>query len=132
MGACGRLALDAQGTVASRTTTNAYRLALLLSYGKFGADVAIIAPTGAVAVTPTRGVGAAPVVGGTGEQPGVLPVATLTPLGEATSGAGLLSATHIVRIVAIVSLVVIGAVVAVAVWRGGRRRDTRPAARSRR
>jgi hypothetical protein len=127
-----QLALDAQGTAVNNGTTNAYRLALNLTYGKFDTDVAIIAPTGAVAATPTLGANATPVAGVTGGAPSVLPIPTLTPIGEATSDVGLLSATHIVRLVAILSLVVIGAVVVVAVRRGGRQQGARSTRRSRR
>jgi len=127
-----QLTLDAQGTATSGTTTTAYRLALTLSYGKFDTDVAIIAPTGAVAGTPRMGVAATPVVGAIGGASGAVPVPTLTPIGEVTSDAGVFSATHIVRLVAILSLVVIGAALVVAVRRGGRQQGARPPTRSRR
>ncbi len=127
-----QLTLDAQGTATSNGTTNAYRLALNLIYGKFDTDVAIIAPTGAVAAPPTLGVNTTPVAGVAGGVPGAVPVATLTPLGQATSGAGVLSATNLVRLVAILSLIVIGVVVLVAVRRGGRQHGARAATRPRR
>jgi hypothetical protein len=127
-----RLTLDAQGTATGGGITNAYRLALTVNYGQFDTDVAIIAPNGAVAATPGLGAATTPVAGVTGGVPVVAPVATLTPLGEATSDAGLLSATRLIRLVALLSLVVIGATVAVAVRRGGRRGGRGPAARSRR
>lgn len=127
-----QLTLDAQGTATSRTGTTAYRLALTLTYGKFDTDVAIIAPTGAVAATPALGAGTTPVAGVTGGASGAPPVATLTPLGEATSDVGLLSATHLVRLVAILTLVVIGVAVVVAARRGGRQQGARPVTRSRR
>lgn len=127
-----QLTLDAQGTATNGTATTAYRLALTLTYGKFDTDVAIIAPTGAVAATPTRGVASTPAVGTTGGASGAAPVPTLTPIGEVTSDVGLFSATHIVRLVAILSLVVIGAVLVVAVRHGGRQQCVRPSTRSRR
>jgi len=127
-----QLTLDAQGTATSGSATNAYRLALTLTYGKFDTDVAIIAPTGAVAAPPTRGVAATPATGVTGGVTGASPVPTLTPIGEATSDVGVFSATHIVRLVAILSLVVIGAALTVAVRRGGRQQGARPPTRSRR
>lgn len=113
-----QLTLGAQGIATDNGITNAYRLALNLTYGKFDTDVAIIAPTGAVAATPVPN--ATPDAGVTGGVPSVLPVPTLTPIGEVTSGAGVLSATNIVRLVAILSLVVIGGVVLAAVRRGER------------
>ncbi len=127
-----QLTLDAQGTAMSGAATNAYRLALTLTYGKFDTDVAIIAPTGAVAATPVPGVVTTPATGVAGGTSGAPPVPTLTPIGEATSDVGLFSATHIVRLVAVLSLVVIGAALAVAVRRGGRQQGARPAPRSRR
>lgn len=127
-----QLTLDAQGTATSRAATNAYRLALTLTYGKFDTDVAVIAPTGAVAATPVPGVRTTPPAGATGGMAAVSPVATLTPIGAATSDVGVFSATHIVRFVAVLSLLIIALAVAVAVRRGGRQQNTRPATRSRR
>ena len=119
-----------RGTVTSRNATNAYRLALTFTYGKFDTNVAIIAPTGAVAATPSAIIPATPIAGAAGGVSGAAPVPTLTPIGEATSDVGVFSATHIVRLVAILSLVVIGAVLVVAVRRGGRRQGARPVPRS--
>lgn len=120
-----RLSLNAQGTVTNNGATNAFRLALLLTFSKFDQEVAIIAPPGAVPATPA--IGGTPFARGTVAAPlGVLPTATLTPIGEVTSRTGVVSATHIIRVVALLSLAVIAVVVGLAVARGGRQRGTRP------